>query len=181
MPAATESGFEVAFWFLDHALNHNEYLQPQKLHRLLFLAQAYYAVAYSGRKLFPGMFVAANEGPIEPTVYKAFTRGRPNVEVDLFMPQPTEMFLESIWRRFGHHSVAHLDKVCKNNEAYVAARKRGERAEITVEAMRAAFEQPKSDNLPNVHQVMRPKIMRSQTGEPVAVRNWMPGVKPTSR
>ncbi len=40
MPAAVESAFDVAFWFADVALNENEYLQPQKLHRLMFWPRA---------------------------------------------------------------------------------------------------------------------------------------------
>ena len=42
MQPAVFSTFDVAFWFADTALNNNEYLQPQKLHRLLFLSQAYF-------------------------------------------------------------------------------------------------------------------------------------------
>ncbi len=102
MPAAVESAFDVAFWFADMALNENEYLQPQKLHRLMFLAQAYYAVANSGRRLMPAVFVAEEFGPIEPTIYKAFSKGRPDVDVDLIMPEDVESFLRGIWRRFGH-------------------------------------------------------------------------------
>lgn len=45
MPAEVDSGVEIALWFSDQALHRNEYLQPQKLHKLLFLAQAYFAVA----------------------------------------------------------------------------------------------------------------------------------------
>ena len=37
MPADVTNAFDIAFWFADTALNENEYLQPQKLQRLLFL------------------------------------------------------------------------------------------------------------------------------------------------
>ena len=53
MPADVENAFDIAFWFADTALNENQYLQPQKLQRLLFIAQAYYTVAFNGRKLMP--------------------------------------------------------------------------------------------------------------------------------
>ena len=50
MPTAVESVFDVAFWFTDTAENHSEHMQPQKLHRLLYLSQAYYAIAFGGKK-----------------------------------------------------------------------------------------------------------------------------------
>ena len=75
MPAAVDSAFELAFWFCDRALNDNEYLQPIKLHYLMFLAQAYYATAYQGKKLIPAIFVAEEVGPIEPSVFRAWSLG----------------------------------------------------------------------------------------------------------
>ena len=87
MQPAVFSTFDVAFWFSDTALNHNEYLQPQKLHHLLFLSQAYYSVAYGGRKLMPAVFIAEEGGPVEPNMYKAFSKGRPDVDAELFLPQ----------------------------------------------------------------------------------------------
>ena len=33
-----DSTFDVVFWFMDRALNDKEYLQPGKMHRLLYLA-----------------------------------------------------------------------------------------------------------------------------------------------
>ena len=105
------STFDVAFWFADTALNNNEYLQPQKLHRLLFLSQAYFSVAYGGRKLMPAVFIAEEGGPVEPKMYKAFSKGRPDVDAELFLPQEVESFLESIWRRFGHHSPEIISRI----------------------------------------------------------------------
>ena len=67
-PTAVESCFEIACWFLDRALNDGEYLQPQKLQRLMYLAQAYFGVVQNGAKLMPATFIAAPDGPLEPTV-----------------------------------------------------------------------------------------------------------------
>ena len=75
-PTAVESGFEAAFWFLERALNDGEALQPQKLQRLLFLAQAYFGVAHAGAKLMPGIFVAAEDGHEQ----RRQTRGRQNLD-----------------------------------------------------------------------------------------------------
>jgi uncharacterized phage-associated protein len=177
MPAAVKSAFEIAFWFADAALKHNEYLQPQKLQRLLFLAQAYFAVAYSGKQLMPAVFVADDAGPLEPNIYMSFSRGRPRIDVDPRLPAQVEMFLDSVWRRFGHHSADHLTRMTVETAAYRTARKQGPRAEISLEAMRRSFERPTS--APGVQDVMRPKVMRSHTGRPVAVRAWLPGVKQT--
>ena len=175
MPADVQSAFDVAFWLSDTALNCNEYLQPQKLQRLLFLCQGYYTVVYPKRGLMPAHFVADEIGPIEPNVFLAFTRGRPNIDVDLFMPHEVETFLDSIWRRFGHFSADRLGKMTKETEAYKRAWRRGPRAEITLAEMRLSF--AKGDSAPSVKQVIRPKMMRTQYGRPVTVQAWRPGKK----
>jgi uncharacterized phage-associated protein len=173
MPAAVQSAFDVAFWFTDQALNSNEYLQPQKLQRLLFLAQCYYSVAYKGQMLMPAHFVADEMGPTEPNVYRAFSRGRPNIDVDVFLTPEIEEFLFSIWRRFGHHSVEHLTRMTKKTLAYRQAYKRGKREEIPLQAMRLSF--TRNDGAPPPEKVVGPKVMRSQDGKPVTVKAWTPG------
>jgi uncharacterized phage-associated protein len=170
--ADLDSAFDVAFWFSDTALHENEYLQPQKLQRLLFLAQAYYAVAYDGRALFPGQFVAEEMGPIEPNVYAAFSKGRPDIDVDLFLPHDVEAFLDSVWRRFGHHSVDRLNETTTQNAAYKAAMAKGRRSEITIAMMRKAF--VRGDAAPGVDQVVKPKVYLTQHGKPVTVQSWKP-------
>ena len=172
MPAAVNSVFDVAFWYSDRALNDNEYLQPLKLQFLLYLSQSYFAVAYDGRKLVPAIFVAEEIGPIEPSIYRAWTRGRPNFEGEIFLDEDVETFVDSVWRRFGHHSTEYLAKLCRQNEAYRAALKRARRSEIPLEHMRKSFS--RAHNQPAVDQVVRPKYMRSQHGKPVAVKAWKP-------
>ncbi len=172
MQPAVSSAFDVAFWFADTALNDNEYLQPQKMQRLLFLSQAYFAVAYNGRILMPAVFVADEMGPVEPNVYVAFSRGRPNVEVEMFLDPDVEQFLDSIWRRFGHFSAERLTKVIKQSEAFRQAFKRGRRSVITTDAMRLAF--TRAEDTPGVETVVKPKLMRSSSGKAVAVKAWAP-------
>ncbi len=176
MPTAVDTTFDVAFWFADTALNHNEYLQPQKLQRLLFLAQAYYAVVSKGRKLMPAFFVADEAGPIEPTIYKAFMKGRPLVDPEYFFDPEVESFLEGLWRKFGHYSADHLTRLTKATPAYRAAFKRAPRAEIPLEIMRRSFERPVG--APAAEQVVKPKVMRTQEGKAVVVKSWTP--KPVS-
>lgn len=171
--SVVESTFDVALWFADTALDQNEYLQPQKLHRLLYLSQGYYAVAFGGRKLMPAIFIAEDMGPLEPNIYKAFAKGRPNIEPDLFLPDGVEDFLSGIWSRFGHHAPDRLTKMCKDTLAFKQALKRGARTEIPLQAMLLSF--ARADETPAITQVMKPKVMRSHTGRPVAVKSWVPG------
>jgi len=179
MPSDVENAFDIAFWFADTALNENEYLQPQKLQRLLFIAQAYYTVAFSGRKLMPAIFVADEMGPIEPNIYIAFSKGRPEVDARLFLPHDVETFLEGIWRRFGHHSTDRLNRMTKETTAYKQAYKRGHRAEIPLDMMNMSF--MRGETAPQVQQVLKPKVMRTQHGKQVIVKAWNPGDKPVRR
>ena len=177
MPAAVDSAFELAFWFCDRALNDNEYLQPIKLHYLMFLAQAYYATAYQGKKLIPAIFVAEEVGPIEPSVFRAWSQGRPKFEGKNTIHEEAATFADSVWRRFGHHSVEHLGKFCRQTPCYLTALDRGRRAEIHLNEMITSFS--KSQNAPPVDQVVKPKIMRSHKGRAVEVKGWVPrSVKP---
>ncbi|MBO6950136.1 MAG: hypothetical protein JJ855_19355 [Rhodospirillales bacterium] len=175
MPADVSNAFDVAFWFADTALNENEYLQPQKLQRLLFLSQAYYSIIHKGRKLMPAVFVADEIGPMEPNVHMAFSRGRPDIDAELFLPFEVEDFLSGIWRRFGHMSMERLDTITKDTSAYKNAIKRGPRAEMTLKEMSVSFLESREAPAPS--QVAKKKIFRTQSGRPVEVKTWVPGVK----
>lgn len=175
MPADVENAFDIAFWFADTALNENEYLQPQKLQQLLFIAQAYYCVAYNGRKLMPAVFIADERGPIEPNSYAAFSKGRPDIDARLFLPHEVEAFLDSIWRRFGHHTTDRLSRMVKETTAYKQAIKRGHKAEIPLDAIHLSF--ARAEQTPGVQQVVKPKMLRTQSGKAVAVKAWVPGIK----
>lgn len=179
MPAAVDSAFDVAFYFADMALNENEFLQPQKLHRLLFLSQAYYAVANDGAKLMPAVFVAEEQGPVEPSIYKAFSKGRPSIEVDLFLPAKVETFLNDMWMRFGQETAERLKQLTMGSLAYRQALKRGRRAEISLESMRNSFTRKKRSRA--LDQGSQPKLMRTQSGRAVKVKAWSPGAKPSGK
>lgn len=175
MPADVNNAFDVAFWFADTALNENEYLQPQKLQRLLFIAQAYYAVIYKGRKLMPAAFVADELGPMEPNIYMAFSKGRPDIDAELFLPHEVEEFLGGVWSKFGHLSIERLNKITKETVAYRNALKRGPRAEMTLDEMQQGF--ATNREAPSPAQVRPPKVYRTQTGRPVEIKSWVPGMK----
>jgi len=175
MPSDVKSAFDIAFWFADTALNENETMQPQKLQRLLFISQAYYRVAYPKRKLMPAIFVADEMGPVEANVYLAFSRGRPDVDVEIFLPHEVEGFLSSIWRQFGHHSIDRLNELTNETLAYKQARGRGDRAEIPLDMMQLSF--TRGETTPQVDHVLKPKVMRTQSGRQVVVQAWDPGNK----
>ncbi len=181
--AAVQSSFDVAYWFVDRALNDNEYIQPQKLHRLMFLSQAYFAVAYNGRPLMPAVFVADQFGPIEPNVFRACSIQRPPIET-IPLSEPVSQFLDSVWRRFGAQSANSLSTLVNGHPPYRDALEKGPRSEISLTAMvkfygrKPGANEPQrsgpSFEAPALEQVVRPKIMVSQDGKPVAVKKWTP-------
>lgn len=182
-PTAVESTFEVAFWFLDRAIEDGEYLQPQKLQRLMYLAQAYFGVLQNGAKLMPATFVAADEGPIEPTVYRALARGRPMIDLAPVEEVPRHV-LDSVWRQFGAHSIDYLDKMIRRHPPYADAHAAGVKSEISFEAMvefygtqgtgRRAAASTAVQEAPSATKVLRPKVMRNHSGKPVSTTRWMP-------
>ena len=175
MPADVFNAFNVAFFFVDTALAENTYLQPQKLHSLMFLSQSYYAVAFEGRKLMPAVFVADERGPLEPNIYMAFSKGRPDIDTDYFLSPEVIKFLGAIWGRFGNHSTGKIIKMIKETDAFKSAKDRGNRAEIKLDDMQTSFNHGKK--LINVEGLIEPKIYRTQTGKPVTVKAWTPGGK----
>ncbi len=174
MPADVSNAFDVAFWFADTALNENEYLQPQKLQRLLFLAQSYYSIIHKGRRLMPAVFVADDVGPMEPNVYMAFSRGRPDIDAEIFLPFEVEEFLSGVWRRFGHMPIERLDAITKDTPAYKNAIKGIACRDFSKEM---SFSFLENRDAPAPTQVAKKKILRTQTGRPVQVKTWVPGAK----
>jgi uncharacterized phage-associated protein len=190
LPPAVETGFEVAFWFLERALNDGEHLQPQKLQRLMFLAQAYFGVAHNGAKLMPAVFVATHDGPVEPTLFKAFSRGKPTLDLTPIEESPRHV-LDSVWRQFGALSADKLTKLVKRHPPYIEAYDAAPNTEIKLEAMvafygdqgmvrrKSAEPSPyegkgKHIDAPSIDKVLRPKVALNHDGKPVSVKSWMP-------
>lgn len=181
-PTAVDSSFEVAFWFLDRGVEDGEYIQPQKLHRLMYLAQAYFGVLQNGAKLMPATFIAKDEGPVEPTIYKVMARGRPMIDIEPIDEVPRHV-LDSVWRQFGAHSVDYLDKMIKRHPPFSDALAAGVGTEIPLEAMIEFYgtqgtgrkaSQGTALDAPSASKVLRPKVMRNATGKPVSTTKWMP-------
>ena len=175
MPADVSNAFDIAFFFVDTALAENTYLQPQKLHNLMFLSQSYYAVAFKGRKLMPAVFVADERGPLEPNIYMAFSKGRPDLDVDYFLPTEVENFLKAIWERFSDHSTDKTTSMIKKTEAFKLAKRRGNRAEIMLKDMQNSFSHGHIEA--SVDSLIKPRVYRTQSGRPVTVKAWNPGDK----
>ena len=178
MTAAVSSTFDLVAWLTDRALNDGEYLQPVKLHRLMYLAQAYFAVASRGRKLAPATFVAVDHGPVEPDVWRALAGGRPYIE-SVPPADDAETFLDSLWRRFGAYSADHLGSLLRSHPPYLDAFAKGAGTEISLAAMVAFYGRPRprgtfAGGLPPVDEVLRPRTMRGSDGRPVSVRRWTP-------
>lgn len=94
------------------------------------------------------------------------------MEVTLFLDPDVEGFMESIWSRFGNYSSERLTEMTKETLAFKQALRHGPRSEISLESMMHSF--IRANETPSVDQVVKPKIMRSQTGKPVAVQAWNP-------
>ena len=187
MAIAVKSSLDVVFWLSDQALNDREYIQPQKLHRLLYLAQAYFAVAYNGRKLMPATFVTDAFGPVEPTVFHAFAFGRPHMIEGNPLSDQVSHFLDSIWRRFGQYTADQLTKKVAEHAPVAMAMAKGINEEIPFADMvkyystEAAARKTPGQAVDHVDQVVKPRIMRSQTGKPVAVATWKPKAAPVKK
>lgn len=173
MIPVTRSVFDVVYRLYDLALNDNEYLQPQKLHRLLYLAQAYYGATFEGRWLMPAVFLAEEAGPLEPNVYAALENGRPDVALKP-IDDRCRHFLDSLWRQFGHHTAEHLTMLLKNQPPYLEAYDRAPGSVISYKSMVAYFREARSPATPEPKKVLRPRVMRSHTGKPVSTSHWFP-------
>ncbi len=176
MPFAVGSCLDVVVWFNDRALGDGEYLQPQKLHRLLYLAQAYFTVAYPRSKLMPAVFVTDDFGPIEPNVYQAFAYGRPHMLESNALSETASHFLDGLWRRFGNASAEQLTRKVAQHAPVMEAMAKGRGEEIPFDAMVAycASEAAQRRGAPSVDKVIRPRMLRSQSGKAVAVTSWTP-------
>ena len=77
MTPMMRSTLDVALWFIERAESVGTPLSNRKLQSLLYLAQAHFANANRGRRLMPAIFLAADAGPLEPTIYHIFQDGPP--------------------------------------------------------------------------------------------------------
>ena len=138
MVPAVRSTMDVALWLMARSDSAGERLQPQKLQRLLYLAQAHYAGGHEGAKLMPATFLATELGPMEPNIYFLFAQGEPKmVYAD---PSPAvEEFLMGLWDRYGPRSSEDLLTSIASDGSYALALKSGRNSEITIEMLSAGY------------------------------------------
>ncbi len=176
MKIVVKSSLDVALWFNDRAFGEGEYLQPQKLHRLMYLAYAYFTVAYPRQKLMPASFVTDEFGPIEPTVFHALAYGvPPNLEAHS-IPTVAAEFMESIWGKFGAAKAEHLNRTVAAHPPVEDAMSKGLGQEIPHQTMVAFYGSEVADKrgAPSLEKVIGPKVLRSATGKVVTVNAWKP-------
>ena len=138
MVPAVRSTLDVALWLVSRADSAGERLQPQKLQRLLYLAQAHYAGHHEGAKLMPATLLATAHGPLEPNVYHVFHGGPPPMQ--MANPNPAvEEFLMGLWDRYGKRGAEDLLIEIRADGAFALALKSGPNTEITLELLTAGY------------------------------------------
>lgn len=168
-PPALRTAFDGAVWFLDRARADDIHLPPQKLQRLLFIAQAAYAGRTKGALLMPALFVADELGPVEPNLMRLLSEGRPDDLPAEPANRETAEFLEEIWRRFAQMSADRLNGMIVKTPAYAAALAAGRGALVAPADFAPLFAPTPAKLAEDV------RVLRSQSGAPVAVRAWTPG------
>ncbi len=168
---AARTAFDIAVWLLDRARADDMHLPLQKLHRLLFIAQAAYAGRADDRGglLMPAVFVADELGPIEPNLERLMVDGRPEELPAEALSRGAADFMEDIWRRFAHMPAERLNGLVGKNAAYAAALAAGRGTIIAQSSMAGSFAPAPAKIAEDV------RMLRSQNGAPVAVRAWRPG------
>lgn len=173
---AARTAFDIAVWLLDRARADDMHLPLQKLHRLLFIAQAAYAGRADDRGglLMPAVFVADELGPIEPNLERLMVDGRPEELPAEALSRGAADFMEDIWRRFAHMPAERLNGLVGKNAAYAAALAAGRGTIIAQSSMAGSFAPAPAKIAEDV------RMLRSQNGAPVAVRAWRPGPAPSA-
>ena len=164
MSLAVRSTLDIVLWFTITAAEQNLAMQPLKLHRLMYLAQAHYAAKNGGQKLMPATFLATKYGPLEPTMYHLLEAGPPPVTGRRPKPE-VEDFLEVIVRKYGHHSAEYLEREIRRDGAFVLVMEKDPNGEIPIGLLARAY----SEN-PDMRKIEVPKL--SQAGKKVSA--WKP-------
>ena len=173
MPStAVLSTIDIAIWFSEKARQEDDYLQPQKLQRLLYLAQGTFAGLNFGRKLMPAIFIADETGPFEPNIYRLFENGPPKIKPHKIPPE-IENFLYGIWRRYSHHSTEHINQQIQHHNIYINAIKKGINEEIYFKDIVSFFT--------GQDKAAKNKKMMIKTKDGRNLARWIPTVQATAK
>lgn len=173
MGPAAKTSFDIADWYMERARAENTYLQPRKLHCLLFLAQGHFAAAYEGRRLMPSVFIVDHAGPMDPNMYRAYENGRPDVTKSS-LDQTTEVFLDAIWRQYGGADAGDLNDIINEFGAGEPAVRNADGAELEIDAMCRMF----AKHVPA--EPAGPPVAHTPAGRVISVQKWVPGKKPAA-
>lgn len=162
---AAPSAFDVAYWFLQFADKKKFFLEDEKLHHLLFLAQLVYVQRHGNELLFPSMFIATEKGFLEPNLLKIFANGHPympRIKID----DKTAAFLEQIWDKYANLPLLDLRSVVIQSQAFQSCYDKDNLMAVDMKQIAELFIPEKEKNSHN-------RIRMSQRG-PVVVSQWQP-------
>lgn len=163
--SAAKSALDVANWFFKKAEASRIYLEEDKLHPLIYLAQTHYALKYDMQYLIPGLFICDNDGFFEPNLKKILEFGMPLMgEPEL--QRDTKEFLELLWHKYAAKNAFELIGIIKDTPAYRKCHVKDETILLTLEDMTQNFGAPAEPRTAK-------KIRISQNG-PVVVSEWQP-------
>ena len=170
---AINSSLEAANWFFRRADKDDCYLENDKLHQLLFLAQVHFALNNNMEYLIPSLFICDERGFSEPNLAKILNYGLPLMEAPSFADK-INSFLELIWQKYSPISSIDLAEFIKNSDSYIDNYQTGKRTIVSLEEMAQKF---KSRLNPHTFSPAgaskNRKILISQNG-PVMVSAWQP-------
>ena len=167
MTPVVRSTLDVALWFVERTESGGATLSNRKLQSLLYLAQAHFANANRGRRLMPAVFLAADAGPIEPTIYHMFQDGPPRL-INTVPGTKVAAFLGQVWERYTQLSDEQLGEEVTKDPHYLSAHTTGRMSEIRVAG-------PGRDESPQVPQAAPTGTSTPMTMDGRKASAWAPG------
>ena len=162
---AAPSVFDVAYWFLQYADKKQFFIEDEKLHHMLFLAQIIYMQRHGGEILFPSMFIATSKGFLEPNILKVFANGHPympHIKID----DKTAIFLEQIWNKYANLPLLDLRSTVTQSQAFQTCYDANNLMAVDMQEIANLFS-------PEREKVSTNRVRMSQRG-PVMVSQWCP-------
>lgn len=165
---AVATAVDVTLWFLEKARSANCHLPAQKLQNLLYLACVAYEREHGGAALMPAAFVRNELAVVEPNLYRLLEEGRPRIRSESLAP-PIQQFLETIWSRYAHSQVSHLNHL-------VTRRLDSNKSERI--ALAAPQKEDGIDTLEATVKSEATEVRPTHLGRHVAVAPWRPPMAP---
>ncbi len=172
MPAIN-SALDAANWFFRRADRDDAFLENDKLHHLLFLAQVHFALNNNMEYLIPSLFICDERGFSEPAMVQILQHGLPLMEAPAFLDK-INSFLELIWKKYSPMSSTELSEFIKNSDSYADNYLAGKKNIVPLEEMAQKFKTSLNQrSFSRAGAARQRKILISQNG-PVVVSAWQP-------